>query len=679
MADIAEKLRSLGQIRLLDLPDAIPLGEAALQLEPTDVGFPDEDRSDASMLKEAVQNRYMSESFEAARGLISSWNVTEYMLRAQVEPVRWKGSDQWRSNLGLPILAEHFYSMLSVVQESLFGGYNSFMLDPTSGTDLDTAAAETALVRAQFKQCGFRGCKLKQEMRHVVYEGLLYGTGVAFYGWENYKQEIKKTRAKSVNQSVAVAGGSVMIPHGDSDDVESYVDHVIEFNQAKLEHVPLRRLRVDPSCRRGEIWTAGWAARIIYPTTYDLDRLRDTEGFNIPSREDLIKLTTPMKMDRTNPNVLDTQGANSYNPLFQSQTTQQKAYPEDYDGSKADPLAKNWECLDYWTPYRHVMILENQYVIYNQPQDEGTVPFRSFVFREAPDSFYGWGLGYWLTDYQRISQGICNALMDDINLNLMGTYTTDAGSNNQAQAMWIFPGKVAKTDPGKKIEALTRNSLMTQEPLGVIAQVKEWATNISGAGISAQGSYAGKAGDLRTPGAAAAVVSGENTKTTDLVDQICDNVLVPFIEYIIRQNHRLKPSQINTWLSAELGTAFKKVDPLSVLNGQYIVTVSAATRLRARQQLNTLMGFIQSIIQAPGSIELLGQQAAKIDFAEFVRALIDSTGLPYRENIIKPMTDEDLQRYAARISSRRPSLKRSAWRPRRKKKSTTIRRRIACC
>lgn len=654
--NLQSRLKNLGQIRIIDLPGSLPPGESSLPIEKWDVGFPDQDRSNSSMLKEAVQNRLLSEAFEACRGLIGTWNLAELMLRAYVEPIKWKGSDQYRSHLGLPIVAEHFYSMLGVVQESLFAGYQPFMLDPTSGTDVDTAAAETALVRAQFKRCGTRGCTLKQEMRHVAYDGLLYGTGVAHIGWESYRQEVKKLRPKAQNTSVAVAGGAVTIPTGSEDDVESYVDHVIEFNQAKFEHVPIRRLRVDPSCRRGEIRTAGWAGRLIYPTTYDLDRLRDTEGFEIPTREQLIALTTPMKMDQTSTNVLDTQGANTGNPIFQQSVTPQKAYPEDYDYSKSDPLAKNWEVFDYWTPYRHVMVLENQHTIYNQPHTEGEVPFLSFTFRDAPDSFFGYGLGFWLTDYQRIAQGVVNAWFDDINLNLLGTYTTEAGMNNTAQAQWIFPGKIMKADPGKKIEPLTRNAIGL-EPLTMIEQIKSWASQISGAGITAQGVNTGKPGDLRNPAAASAIIGGENVKSTDLIDQICDNVFVPFIEFIIEQNHRLKPSQIKQWLSDELSASFKKVDPLSVANGQYKVTVSAASRLRARQQLNSLIGFVQTMIQGPNTVEMLAVQALKLNLGEFYKALVDSTGLPYRENIIQPMTDEDKQRYAASQNQPPPAEK----------------------
>jgi len=467
---------ALAQLRITDLKGSIPPGELGLPISQSDVGFPDQDRSDASMLAEATQNRLLSEAFEASRGLIGSWNLTELMLRAWVEPMKWKGSDQYRSHLGMPLIAEHFYSLLAVVQENLFAGFNYFQLDPCSGTDVDTAAAESALIRAQMKKCGFKDTPFKQEMRHVCYDGLLQGTGVAHYGWQTCSVVVKRKRQKGAATAVHLGGDqSVSIQKGGEDDIEEYVDHTLEYNQAKFEHVPIRRFRCDPACRRGEAWTASWCGRLIYMSSYDLDKFRNTEGFNIPTREELIKLTTPQKMDTTSVNVLDTQGANTGNPIFQQTTTPQKAYPENYDFSKSDPLAKQWEIFDYWTDTRHVMVLEGLYCIFNGSHDESRPPFLSFVFREAPDSFYGYGIGFWLTDYQRVAQGVVNAFFDDVNLNLMGTYTSPAGLNNTAQAQWIFPGKVFKSDAGGEFKPLTRNSIMEGPPLAIIEQVKSWA------------------------------------------------------------------------------------------------------------------------------------------------------------------------------------------------------------
>src|ERR1700679_1248373 len=201
-----------GQMRVHELPGAVPYGETALPIKTTEVAFADQRRSDLSMLKEANMNREESEAFIATRGLIGRWNMAEIMLRAWVEPVKWKGSDQFRSHLGIPLVAEQFYSIHSVVNQTLFGGYQIFSVDPTSGTPLEAAEAKHALISAEFKTCGYKGVSCKTEMREITYDGLFYGFGVAHYGWESKRQEVIKKVQRTHPQTLTVNGIMVNVP-----------------------------------------------------------------------------------------------------------------------------------------------------------------------------------------------------------------------------------------------------------------------------------------------------------------------------------------------------------------------------------------------------------------------------------------------------------------------------------
>jgi hypothetical protein len=636
-----------GQIRLLDLPGAVPYGETALPIGPTEVAFQDQLRSDLSMMKEANLNREESESFISTRGLIGRWNTAELMLRAWVDPVKWKGSDQYRSHLGVPLVAEQFYSIHSVVNQTLLGGYQSFKIDATSGTPMECAEAQQAIVTAQLKTCGFKGVSCKTEMREITYDGLFYGFGIAHYGWKTQKKNIIKKVQKSHPETVVVNGIAVSIPVEDEDDVEDKVVGIQEVNMPVLEHVPVRRARYAPDLRRGDPRVAEWFGRLIYPTGYDLDALRNTEGWNIPSRADLVKLMAPQMQSTVSSNPLETQNSNTGNVILQQSTTPQKAILETQtERLQADPLARKFECFDYWTGSRHCIILGKEYPILNETHNFGRVPFLGFCFRNAPDSAHGYGIAYWLTDFQRICQGVINAFLDDLNLNLMGTYTSPAGANNSAQNQWIFPGKIFKSDPQGDIKPLTRNSVAAQEPLAIIAQMKAWASSITGAGPSTMGGGSGPAGAMRTPDGAAAVTGGENVKLQDLIDVISEQVFVPFIEFCIEQNQKLKPSQIRMLLSDALGSAFKAT-PLSIINGTYRVDISAGTKLAAREVLNKYMGILQTFLSSPGTVENLAVQAMKLDYNAMFSALYDSFGVPYKEKVIVPMDDSDKQRLAA--------------------------------
>lgn len=637
----------LAQLRVMDLPGAVDPGEQALPLQQSEVAYPDQERSDESMVKEANTNRILSESFVSSRGLIGVWNMVELLLRAEVRQQRWKNSDQMRSHLGMPVLAENFYSMLSSIHQAIWSGAKLFQIDPTADTSIEAAEAQAALINSEIKTCGYKGGSLKQEMRAVLYDGFLYGLGVGIQGWATMQYKVRRKVKKPPPLTIPTnSGPTYQVETQDEDSlVEDLKDATVEINAPHFEHVPIRRFRADPSCRRSDCRYGKWVGRLIYMNAYELDRLRDTEGFNIPSRETLIRLTTPQKMDSTTTNPLDTQGSATVNPIWQQSTTPQKAYPENYDGSTIDPLMKDFEIFDYWTDERNAMILEGEFCIYNGPNDQHKIPALSFAYRDAPDSLYGYGMGFWLGDFQRITQGIINAFMDDLNLNLMGTYTAPAGLANSAQNQWIFPGKIWKSDStAGKLEALTRNSVQANEILEVIAQVKQWAAQSVGSGIGILGANPGAPGDVRTKQGVQALTSGEAMKAQDLMDVIADQILVPFLEFCVENNRKLKPSQIREMLTQEMGKAFKET-PISIINGTYKLNITAGTKLAARQALNQSLGFIESMLQAPGMVEMLAGQGVKIDFNALVQALFDSTGYPYREQIIIPMTDEEKQAY----------------------------------
>lgn len=649
---ITAHFQDSGQIRIIDLPGAVPYGETALPITVPEVAFIDQVRSDLSMLKEANLNREESESFIATRGLIGRWNTAEIMLRAWVEPIKWKGSEQFRSHLGIPLVAEQFYSIHSVVNQTLLGGYKVFQVDATSGTDIECAEAQQAILNAELKTCGYKGVSFKTEMREVTYDGLFYGFGLAHYGWQTRKENIIKKVQRAHTNTVTINGNEVHIPErmedAELDDIEDKVIGVLEINQPKFEHVPVRRARYAPDLRRGDPRVAEWFGRLIYCNGYDLDALRNTAGWTIPTRDQIVALTTPQMQAESATNALETLGSNTGNPIFQQTTTPQKAYPENYTERTAhDPLMRKFEVFDYWTATRHAVILNREYCLLNETHKFGRPPFLGFCFRNAPDSAHGYGIAFWLTDFQRVCQGIINAYLDDVNLNLMGTYTSPAGANNSAQAQWIFPGKVFKSDPQGKIEALARNAVEAKEPLAVIEQMKAWAASVSGAGPGTLGSNPGAAGDLRTPAGVAAISGGESLKMQDLIDVISEQVFTPFLQYCIEQNQKLKPSQIRAMLSQELGDAFKAT-PLNVINGTYRVEISAGPRLAARNAITHSLGLIQSFLQSPGTVENLAIQAMKIDFNGMFEALFDSFSVPYKEAIIKPMTDEDKARSQAR-------------------------------
>lgn len=631
---------------LQDIPGATSPNDLHELQEPLDVGFSDQPRDNDPMCSEVVANFGYCTGFMQERGFQVSWDLAEVLLRAYVKAEKWKGSDQLRSHLGIPILAEQLYSLLSATQQGLFTGRDFFQIAPTSGTTLDVARAQQALIKAEVDMCGPTGGTLKQECRSVLFDGILYGTGAAFIGWKQATRTVIKKKRNSPPTSLNTGIANISIPTSSDDEL---IDDPKTFtwNQPVFEHVPLRRLRFAPDCRRSQVNTATWAGRLIYLTSYQLDEMRDVEGYNIPTREQLVALTTPFKTTQTEQNPLDNTNSSFPN---NSLGTPQKAWPEYYDEkNNVDPLAQKWEVKDYWTNTRHVMVLEDQFVIYNESHDFGTIPMLTFNFREAPDSLLGYGLVHLIGNFQKIASGICNGFFDDLTLNLMGTYSRPRGLNSSAQSEFVFPGKVFQFDTSAVggingsggFQQLSRNAVSV-DMLGVINTVKGWAASLTGVGTGISGSNTGATGDLRTAAGANLLAGGESVKLQDFIDQFCDLIIVPFLKFCVEQNRRLTPKQVQEVLSNELQSAFTG-DPLDIINGDYKVTVNVASRLAAVREASKAFGFILQALQSPGLTQQLETQGKKVLYDNFFKLVLDTTGLDY-DQIIGDMTDEDKQR-----------------------------------
>lgn len=655
--DITNQHPPGSQISLQDLPHSVPVADVYKQMQQDDVAFADESKHMTSAVAEVVQNFGLAEGYMQARGLRTFWDITEVMLRAYVEPVKWKGSpDVYRSNLGIPIIAENFYSLMSAIMQGFWGQLRNFQIDPAGDTDIDCALAQENLV-VQFLKTGspYGDVGTKSEFRRIVYDGLIYGTGVGQKCWEvkKYRKLIKRRKNKNVD--VAFGVGRISVPQGDPDELEDDVKE-FEYNHPMLRHIPIRRFRIAPECYRSDPRTARWAGAYLYSNAYELNDLRDVEGWNIPTEGQLIKLTTPSKRDGTQQNPLDYQGSSFPDYRF---TNPQKAFPPYMpQQNNADPLMWDFEIFDYWTKDRHIVVLERQYELLNEPNEFNEIPYVGFAFREAPDSFWGWGLGNWLTDFQKIAQGIINSFFDQWSLALQKPVARPMGLNVRGQAETIFPGKVFQVEGGATALKTLDVGEMQQglQPLALIQEVKGWAASLTGAGAGVQGQYPGKSGDMRTPAGANLIAGGEALKSEDLMDIIGDQIFVPFVQFCIDWSHKLKPTQIQMMLSKSLAKAYDG-DPIDIMNGDYVVTISAATKLAARQRVNSTLGMLATMIQNGGLIQQLAAQRIKFNAPNFVKLLFESTGYPYREDVFEPMTDQEFQGWQQAQQGPPPDIK----------------------
>src|SRR6516162_7459336 len=98
-----------------DLKSASPEGETFQRVEQEDLYWPEQDAADVSALKIVNGDVAKAESFLVSRQYVRQWDQADRLFYAYVAPINWPGTETPRASLGMPLLATHLFSILSMV------------------------------------------------------------------------------------------------------------------------------------------------------------------------------------------------------------------------------------------------------------------------------------------------------------------------------------------------------------------------------------------------------------------------------------------------------------------------------------------------------------------------------------------------------------------------------------
>src|SRR5208282_6630003 len=173
-----------------------------------------------------------------------------------------------------------------------------------------------------------------------------------------------------------------------------------------IRYCDIRTVLVNPGCRVGDIRESGWTAYRDYATFSDLDKLRGTEGYQIPE-EDVLRHIFANGISSGPDNITMTLPEGMLGYL-------QHAVPRSYKTS-ADPSKAPLEILEHWDEEKVIVVLSfngRNILIRKEDNPNGKIPFYSFNWRNIPDSFYGQGLGLLIGSEQIVEQGVTNLALD---------------------------------------------------------------------------------------------------------------------------------------------------------------------------------------------------------------------------------------------------------------------------
>jgi hypothetical protein len=377
----------------------------------------------------------------------------------------------------------------------------------------------------------------------------------------------------------------------------------------------------------------------MYMTWNDLDKLREREGFKIPSQIELLKLFMPAK-EEPETDVLENDGRNS---LWDA-----RAEPR-FEEATINPFEEPLEILERWDNDTYIVVLQKKLVICNVQNPYGKIPFLSVNWCDVPNSFWGLGLGRVIGPEQQLQQGLLNLMLDQAALKLNNPFIRVKGKSVPTQNLRMRPGAIFEVDDKDGLKPLEMQPAVPEgvqyiEMSQARAEQVSGANEISGMGVAGGSGHSNIA---RSSAGAQLLASGSSNRISDHINKLASQVIVPVLYEIYEMNREmLPPSQLNFILSQELQDAYLKGggDIADLLNARVKFSISAGADMQKKRQLAQILPIFTQWITQPMVGEQLATEGKKVDFNELVKLQFFVAGLPDYADMIVPMTPQDLQR-----------------------------------
>lgn len=601
---------------------------------PDELAWPDEELDDLTALKIVTQDRASAASWLNELLWPELWQEFDQVYLFRVPQQMWQGTDIPRASLGMPLVFEHVDSLKPKIMGAIFSSEPPFMFKPKASVPMDLARANQMLIDWELRQSGF-----KNEIELGIQDMLIYGTAIWQAGWESYEVTRKVNVRKQPYKFEQTPNGSVKVPQPDTDTLIEKEEKT-EVNLPWLEHCELQTILVDPSLRHDNIQKAKYVVKQSYLTPLDLDKLRDNASYKIPPREELLRLMFP---------PAEVPGANQLEQNTILVVNEFRAKPR-WEASTVDKLQHPLEVWEYWTADRVITILQGRLVIRNEQNPDGHIPFFSSTFKRIPKSFYGMGIAQLIGNEQRLQQGVNNAFLDDLSLSLNGMYTKLRGANVSTQQIRTRPGGIIETDLPDGVKPMARNPIPVAEVGAILSTSDSRAARRTAANeTSVQGvTPSEKSSITRTATGVSSMGEGTDQRIQSVIERFSLNVYVPYLEMVHRMNGRyLKPSQIDSILSQELGQVYQKYDAVDLVNAQGEFDILAAGRLQARAGLKQSLPMLFQFLLTEPVMSALQTEGKKVNVTELVKMTMDVTNYPAPQDLITAMTPADMQRAQA--------------------------------
>jgi hypothetical protein len=590
-----------------------------------------------SALALVVKDTERAESFEMSKAWVLFWNTANSLYQSPYIARYWEGTQTEKASIPFYTVATAVNSLVPQIMNGLFYQDPPFIVQNRPKTSSDVGRAVQAVLAYQLEDIDF-----KDSLRQMVVNAVLFGTGIAKWGWEIFTTQGKKYIRK--NPPTKIPNPVAGLPDTVIDDDENIIEEPVEITVDRpcFENiVNLRHVLVDPGLNFPDIRKGKYIIHRQYMTWDDLDKLRDRPGYDIPSREALLELFLPPKEEvESAPSETMVQ-----NPLWDARAKAR------YETTTIDPFNQPLEVLERWDKDRCIVVLQKKLVICNDKNPYRQIPFLSLNWWDIPEAFWGMGLAKTIGSEQRLQQGVTNAWLDGVSLNLNGVYVRVEGkSQAPSQSIRLSPGKIINVQNKDDFTPLNRLPAVPEAPQALaLSQARVEST--SGASEPGTQGVAGASGHsnlARSATGASMLASGTGTRIQDFVERLCTQVFIPFLYNIQELNASLLPTKTyKTILTDELEHEYIKNqgDILDLRNARLTFSIGAGARLQARRTMAQAIPIMLSFLQSPNITDGLSVEGKKVDVNEITKMIFEVSDWRNYSSVIVPMTADDQKRW----------------------------------
>ena len=607
---------------------------------------------DQAALKIVLDDTERADSFMNVNQWASQWTQSTIIYQS---PTTAFDGNMDGANAPMYTLSNHISAIVPKILGGLFYEDPCFLLRPRPGTPQDVTRAKTALFTYQLDDMEFQ-----EEVERGLEQMALLGTGIWKRGWYKNKKKLKKYVRKSEPDTVTDSYGKEKPIHTDDSD-----DFEIEYEEQQIHRpwfkaVDIRCVLVETGCRVGNIQKAKHVVYRDYATYENLDDLRDQEGYDIPSEDELRDFF-----------MRDREGADPDNMTMTLPEGMrgwlQSALPRNYPSS-ADPLANSLEILERWDNNMVIVVLRHgsdNILIRNEANVYGKIPFYSANWRNIPDSFYGQGLGQLIGSEQLITQGVRNLGLGLLGYGLQPTAVRAKGFNTPTQDIRWKQGGIIDVEgddvtkafkflempsvPSEAWQFIQNSSATAQETSGANEQVTLGAGS---AGVHTTG--------MRTATGAAGVISANASRLDGPIGRFTRQVFVPWLYDMDSMNNDWLPTSVlRQVLSEEMGEELE-LDHVAFRNARIKYEVLAGSHLGPKKEMAQFLPFAINLINNPTFAQMIESSGYMFDAVAVFKAFADAAGWKYSQDFIRKMTQPEQDHAQANSPARIAQMKAQA-------------------